>query len=175
MKKKTGYVIAYVLTFFILVGCIYLFAYNWNNNKDFFKMSLSTLMTIVTAIIISFYLVQKKKDERRKIDNIDKILTKVQLFINDTKLIDASTQSALNNALLMQKSLANKLEYIKKNCPKEIEFDLLYICNEFQHLRELYGGHFKDEEYIKKSADDFKKFIINIDDKCDAIHMNLYD
>ena len=168
------YVLACILAMIILVGCIYIFKYNIKNNIDFLKTPLSTLLTLFTGIVISFYLVQRKNDSRRKIDNIDKIINKVQADVNNTQLIDASSQSATNIALLKQKSLASRLEYINKHCPKNIKKDLDYIMGQFLQLRELYGGHFMDQEYIVKSSDDFKKYITNIDDKCDAIHINLY-
>jgi hypothetical protein len=128
----------------------------------------------MSAIFISYYLVQLKNDERRNRDNIDRIISKVQSLISNTELIDASTKNAQAKSLLLQKSLANKLEYIKMNCSHEIKPDLEYICSEFEHLRELYGGHIHDNEYLIKSVDDFKKYIINIDDKCDSLHIKLY-
>lgn len=47
------------------------------------------------------------------------------------------------------------------------------IEGEFESLRELYGEHYTDRDYMEKSTPDIAKRLYLIDDKIDKVHMEL--
>lgn len=69
IKKNLGHIFLIV---FVLV-CIVLGIYNLKNNTEFLKTPLSTIMSILAAVIVSYLFVQKKTDNRRKCEKIDKL------------------------------------------------------------------------------------------------------
>ena len=63
--KKSGWLTRGLVIIFSIVF-IFLLVYNLLRNENFFEASATTLITIFSAVAISYFLVQKKTDIRRK-------------------------------------------------------------------------------------------------------------
>lgn len=151
-----------------IIGFIALGTYNIVFNKDFFKTPLTTLVSVLVAIILSYYLTQRKVDDRRRKEKIDQLLYKIQgIVLEDNFIIVQDTD------LILHRSVANKIQYLEKNIPNEIRDDVNRLANIFKDYRYFYGEHYKDDDYMKKSKKDLLNYITKIDDICDSIHMKL--
>lgn len=155
-----------VILFSIL--CLIFGIYNFSHNKDFLKAPLTTIITILVAVIVSFYLVQRKTDSRRKSEKIDKLLYKVQEMINDPVLITFSP-----NTLLLHRSVINTIKLIETNIAPEFKQDIANIKEKFEYIRNVYGNHYTDEDFMQKSYVDLINYVYLIDDICNKIHMEL--
>lgn len=155
------------LVFFVCI-CIGLGIHNFNTNSEFLKTPLSTIVTILIAVIVSYFLVQKKTDDRRKNEKIDKLLYKIQDIILEEDFLVAEKGS-----LIKQRSIVNKIQYLQENIDNKFENDVCRIREQFDILREFYSEHYQDEEYMKKSQNELMNYIRLVDDACDKIHMKL--
>ena len=156
----------------VLIGIYNIIKYG----QDFFKASIYQIVSLLFAIIITYLLTQKKNDARRKADMLEKMFLGIEKDITDKSLIQFVTVDERNIALLQQKSLASRLEYLKeaKICV-DIASDVEYMAKEMENLREFYGAHMSDKDYMEKSTADMEKYIVNITDKCFAVRLKLYE
>ena len=164
------------------IGCVIVFLLGigiYNIVVDagaFFTASIYQIISLLFAIVITYLLTQRKNDKRRKNDMLDKMILGIQKDISEKTLVCYATEEERSIALLLQKSLASRLEYLKnaRMCASIVD-EIDYISKEMENLREFYGSHMTDKEYMEKSSTDFEKYIVNISDKCFSIRLKLYE
>ena len=147
----------------------------WNickNGTAFFDATIYQILSLSFAVVITFMLTQKKNDERRKIDMLEKMIASIQKDIQNPEVFGYDSEESRELALLNQKSLANRIDILTETCKNNK--DIEYIERELGELREIYGTHMNDGEYMKKSSRDLKRHIVNIEDKCSKIIFDLY-
>lgn len=141
--------------------------YNMCHNNKFWETNFTTLVSIAIAVLISYFFVQHRTDERRKQEKIDKLLYKIQGTILDENFLIIKEED-----LIIQRSIVNKIGYIKENVKnKNNKKDVERIEELFSQYRDFYGNHYLDVEYMKKSNKELQNYISRIDDICDALHM----
>ena len=172
--SKTGRNILSVITgaVFIIV-LIALGIYNCKNNDKFFDASFTTLVTIAIAVIVSYFLVQKKTDKRRKNEKIDDLLYKIQCYVNEDNFVLTGEDISRKN-LILHRTISNKIRCLKslgldKNSKKELE----YIEKNFKDFRRVYGDNYSSREKMEEKYSELKNYVVRIDDACDKIHMTL--
>lgn len=164
IKKNLGHI---VLGVFVL-ACIALGVYNFKNNVDFLKAPLSTIMSILIAVIVSYLFVQKKTDDRRKREKIDKLLYKIQDLISVSDFTDVK-----EGDLILHRSIANKIEFLENNTEDNLKEEAKKLKETFNSYRDFYGNHYADADYMSKSKVELMNYIKLIDDTCDKMHMKL--
>ena len=166
MKRKKS-------DWFIIIGIIIvasiLVIINFNN-KNFFKLNLFQIITLVFSAFLSFYLVQRFTDERRKIDCFEKVLLSIRADVCEDEIYF----SVGKKSLLMQKSIANRIVYLKDCKLKAVAEELGYLESEFEEIRELYSNHNQTEESLQSINDDLYRHQVNITDKIDKIRLKIY-
>lgn len=168
MKNTIGKIVFNIVIGVFIVGCICLSVYNWQFNPEFLVTPLSTILSILIAVVVSFYFVQKKTDHRRKNEKIDKLLYKIQDIILDKNFLEVKEKD-----LIVQRSLANKIEYLANYSDHNISSEIGKIKDKFEDYRTFYGNHYKDADYMKKSQQELLNYVRLIDDICDEIHIKL--
>lgn len=173
MKGKKGNIAIVIIGSMILL-C--LLGYNvYAKGKVFFEASIYQIISLMFALLITFFLTQMKNDERRKLDMLDKMLIDIQKDLNDENILKFETEDERSMALLHQKSVANRLKYlVDNNLFPELEEEIKYIDNEIGHLRDMYGEHMTDMEYMRKSKKQFTLYITNVEDKIFLAHLKLF-
>ena len=156
--------------------------YNFNKNCNFFDASLSTIVSIMIAVIVSFYLVQKKNDLIREKEKIDGLVYKIQEIIMDNSFGSVEDEDIIRKNLIMQRSVANKFEYLSVKFKRlndkintETKESLKNAADKYNEFKEFYGNHYTDKEYIKKSFTEITNYKTLIDDFCDKIHIQLFE
>lgn len=155
------------LGFFILI-CISLGIYNLINNQEFFKTSFSTIVSIIVAVVLSYFLAQRKTDTRRKKEKIDSLLYKIQNIMLSNDFYTVKTEN-----LILQRSIANKIEYIEENIGSDFKDDIKRIKENFERYRNTYGNSYADSKNMNNSERELRNYIALIDDVCDKIHIKL--
>lgn len=163
MKKKS-----FILVILFWLGCLALGIYNGIKNPDFLVTPLSTIISIGVAVVVSYFFVQRKTDDRRKKEKIDKLLYKVQEIILNDNFIEVRDEN-----LIIQRSVINKILYLEDGVDNDIKGDISRIREKFEEFREFYGNHYKDIAYMNKSKKELLNYVRLIDDFCDKIHMKL--
>lgn len=152
----------------VLFLCIIFGIYNFCTNPQFLTASLTSIVTIAIALIVSYFLVQRKTDDRRKREKIDRLLYKIQDTILDKDFLEINTTD-----LITHRSVANKIEYLEDNVTGDIKKKISRIKELFEEYREFYSNHYTDKEYMEKSLKELTNYVARIDDLCDEVHLML--
>jgi len=171
MKKHP--IITHVTFVLFLIGVFILGYYNFKDNADFFKAPFTTLVTITSAVVVSYWLTQSRNDRRAKNQKIDELLYKIQEYISQEDFVKSGQTISTKN-LLLHRSIANKINYLQTlDLDGDIKKELAIIDKNFLDFRTLYGNHYTDPEQMQVYYNAFKHHIAKIDDACDKIHVYL--
>ena len=148
-------------------------------NCNFWTVNISQLLTIIVAVLIAFWASQRKTDERRVKEQIEKITYKIQDVVtspnfvqfdssigseNVTKMLNLNTRK-INNCVTLLKEYSNIID---------IKEEIDYISDQLTEYREFISEKTGDIEYLKKSETHLRKLSDNINTKCDFIILKLY-
>lgn len=151
-----------VLVIIVLYNCVT----DW---KVFLTTNVTSVLSISAVLIVSYYLTQMRNDERKRIDNVERLIIKIQQEIVSEKVIHGK----INMCLLYQRSIANKIGYLRGLDLTKINDDLKYIDEQFITFKDLYGSHMNDTDFPESMEQDFQRLIINIIDRCDEMLVDL--
>ena len=166
MNKRSGRISTVsIVCFAIIIGAVSI--YNICTNDSFFELSVSATLNLAIIIFISYYLTQMRNDKRKQQESIERLIVKIQSEVIRPGLFNGDCEYKIK--LLHQRSITNKIEYIKKLGLAKIATDISYIDTEYNTLRDLYSNHMNNSEDINKLRPDFEKHIMNIADRCDMI------
>lgn len=127
------------------------------------------------VVFVSFYLVQRKNDRRKKIEKIEQIVSKIQEIINDPSIYSVSAEESKQKALMLHRTCSNKINLLRDTEMSDEENKcILNISDEFRRIREFIGEHLEDQGYIDKSKTTITNYIVKIDDLCDTLQLLLY-
>ena len=158
--------------------CILLYigfiAYNVKTNQSFFQASASDCITIGIAIIISYYLVQKRDDQRRQKDIIFELISKIMLIIENEKMYNFSGQTK-EEIMMRNRNISNRihiLEKIKDDFSIVTEVD--FIRAKFDEYCDFIGDNIEKPDYLQQSQNALLRPISLIHTKLEEIALNLY-
>lgn len=171
MKKPIIIVLAVIL----IIPIIVLMIINSINNNKFWEASATTCFSLIFAVALSFYLVQRQNDYRNQKSIFAKLVESLINIIEDTKSYDFSS-STKEEILMKKRSINNKLMLIRSyskqfSIQKEVEF----LDNKFSEYTELIGNHIEDMETLKKMKDDFYRPLSLMSQKLYEIMIKLYN
>lgn len=139
------------------------------NAEDFWSTNITSLLSISAVLFISYYLTQMRNDERKRIDNIERLVMKIQAEISSETLYCGKS----NMCLMYQRSLNNKIEYLQEQNLSSIGSGLDYIHEQFQTYRDMYADHMNDTDFPASIEQDFSRIVVNIVDRCDKMLIEL--
>lgn len=166
--KKRNVNVAYACAAVLPLGI--LFIKNYQNN-GFWDASCVQILTLALTAFVSFFLVQRLADKRRKIDFMEHVIAEIQNVLEHDKVIFSLDREALG----IQSSIGNKLLHLQNHSFAQIKGDIDYIYSEFTELREMYAAHYQDPEGYELIKKDMDRHIHKISNKCDKIRLTLYD
>lgn len=172
MKNATWREVIVAITIIIIFG---IGLCNMVSNEKFWEVSVSSIITLLIATVFSYYFTQSKNDIRKKKEKIDKLLYKIQGIILESSFVESNSEEIARINLIKQRSLANKIECLKRTCKKndEVYKDIEKLGEEFSRFRDFYGEHYKDQEYMIKSQNELQNYITKMDDIADQIHIKI--
>lgn len=166
MNKTISKIIVIVFSVVLVILGIY----NIFNNTEFWKLTITNILTLGVAIIITYYMTQKTNEERRKKDIVGKILDRLYVLITDSRMCEISSRQDIDFVLINIRTISNKI-----TCLKDFSESLNYAqeINQMESLFSEYedfvSDHVEDVEYLTKSKKQLSNKIALIDNKCDMI------
>lgn len=146
-----------------------LIVYNICSQKgEFFKIPIYQVLSLMVAVGVAYYLVQKKNDTRKQKEIIEKSISKIQVLL--IELIDEKNRECAI-ALNLNRQINNKINVLMEYNIEQNE-EISYIKEQFSDIRSYIGDNITaldtlDWKHIKVKVN-------NIESKCDKIVMNLY-
>ena len=171
MDKK---ILRYVGVILLSIGMLGLVLHNINTNDDFFKTSITNVLTLIVAVVLTYYMSQRRNDVRRKKDVVSKILDKICVLISDSRMCEITEKKDVEFILINIRTISNKI-----TCLESLSVQLGYkneldqIKNIFSEYEDFVSEHISDIDYLKKSRKDLSNKIALIEKKCDTILVNI--
>lgn len=145
-------------------------------NKDFWDASVTSCLTLLVALVVSYYFSQKNLDERRQKETYLKLLEKVQRLVSDKDLVEIRTSADIEVVLMKKRELNNYVYILKKYAEKfSLKEDIKFIEEKTQEYTDFLGNHQQDVEYLKKSSNELARPLLLIDSRLSEIMIKLFE
>ncbi len=161
----------------LIVGIIILMMYNviCIHNTNFWNFTIANGMTLLVALVVSYYLTQKNIDERNRKELYMRQLDKLQCIVVQECLYIITLDSDINKLLMEKRKINNSITILEKyakefGLKKEIEF----IKDRAKEYADLLGEHQKDLEYLSKSSIELKRPLDLIEQKINEMEMKIF-
>lgn len=172
-KILIGKWIIIIITVFLVIG---LSIYNFKKNDEFLIVNISSIITLIITITVAYMLTQRKLDERKKKDQVEYLLNKMQDMLKDKNVTYITNKDDLHYNIMFQKSFDNRVKILKDNAYSLVDSKMLdYIEKEFKLYKEFIGEKYSDIQYLQQSEKHLNKYIGNIDYKLDELILSLYN
>lgn len=160
----------------ILILLIILVAYNICNNSTFFELSISSLLTLFTAIFISFYLVQRNTDQRYQKQIYCNLLFEIQKFVTNPSNYTFNENTDSINITTQKRVLSNYLGIVNSHSEKfGLEKEAKFIFDKYTEYDNLIGNHITDITYLSKSKEELQRPLDLINSKVYEMMLKLYN
>ena len=157
----------------LLVMCLNIFI--WKND-EFWNTSITSCLTLLVALVVSYYFSQKNLDERRQKEAYLKLLEKVQQLVSDKNLIEIRKDTDFEVILMKKRELNNCVYILKEYADKfSVKDDIKFIEEKTQEYTEFLGNHQQDIEYLEKSSKDLARPLLLIDSRISEVMIKLFE
>lgn len=163
-----------LLVLVITVGLGGLILYNIKTNPSFGETSVSSCITIIIALVFSYWLVQRKNDLRKQKEILASLLFDLRTQFEKEDMYDLSQMSP-SSINMRNRDISNKigiLDSVKEEF--SIAADVDFIYEKFDEYKELIGNHINDPGYLQNSSFELKRPIMLISTKLFEIAFGLY-
>lgn len=172
----------------VIIGAIIVFGgavlFKLNIGREaFFEASLIQLLTLATAIGITYLAVQHKTDQREAKKHAECVIEKLQTLVSASSFyriqhIDGNEKTKEEIQLRIQATNRRINNYIDvlNDYGKALRFteEIKYIKEEFDKYREIVDSYQNDMDYLEKSEPLLKKYSDNISNKCDRVIVKMF-
>ena len=177
-KKKhrlsSSWLVAITLTIIVVLICV--INALCEKNPTFWEMSFSTGLSIVIGIWVSFMLVQRQTDIRKKKEALCELMKSIQDIVTneDAYVIDDRiTQQSLT---MRTRDINNHLRILKKYGSEfGLGEDILFIEEKAHEYEQIIGDHITDRGYLAKSALELQRPLNLIEVRLFDMILKLYD
>lgn len=143
--------------------------------SDFLKINIGSIITFTLAIVVTYLFNQKKSDERKKKDQIEKLLVKLQISLSSDYVVCIDNENSKKLNTIFQRFFDNRIDMLTKLDTNIVnKKSLQYIKERFKEYKLAIGNEIHDFEGLRDLETELTKYIQNIDYKIDEILLNIY-
>lgn len=145
------------------------------SNPNFWEIGFSSCVSILIAAWVSFFLVQRQTDLRKKKDALVSLMTSIQDIVTneDAYLIDEKVTS--QSLTMRTRDLSNHLGILKKYGEEfNLDEDIKFIEERTNEYKEIIGDHITDIEHLSKSALELQRPLNLIEARLFEMILKLY-
>lgn len=174
MNKKDYSAWKWILGILCAIAFLIFTVYNVVKNSDFWEASAVNIITILIAIVISYFFVQRKSDLRKQKDILLSLINGFQLQITSEKAYDFTGQTG-EEILMRKRDISNKLHILSELQDNfSIQTEVKFLNEKFDEYDQLISDHIADLDYLVKSKNELRRPLDLINDKLVRISINLY-
>ena len=171
MRKGEGRLAVLASTIVIVVLGIYNMIYN----PSFWNCSFANCLTLLVAVFISFFLVQKRADRKNQKDALVKLLNAIQDLADTKDAYEVHENDDPNTLTMRKRQLSNYAGILKKNADQfGITDEATFINDKVEEYADFLGNHIDDLNYLSHSAKDLRRPLELRDSKIYEIIFKLY-
>lgn len=158
------------------VVCLMLINIFVRKNEEFWDASITSCLTLLVALVVSYYLVQKSLDERRQKESYLKLLERVQQLVSDKALVEIITDTDIDVVLMKKRELNNCVYILKEYAGKfSLKEDIQFIDERTQEYAEFLGNHQDDIDYLTRSSKELVRPLLLIQSRVSKIMIKLFE
>ena len=143
-------------------------------NENF--MSIESCLTLVIALVVSYYFTQKNQDERNKKEIYLHLMEKMQRLVSEDCLSNISENTDINIILMKKREINNCTTTLEKYAKEfHIEEEVQFISDKVREYTEFFGTHQDDVAYLAKSTKELKRPLDLIEQKLNEAMIKIFD
>lgn len=172
MKKKNclSWITIAIIIITVILGII-----NAIKNNDFWTVSFSTCLSIVIAVLVSYFFVQRQTDYRRQKEIFINLLDSLRNIIDDEKAYQFQDVSK-EQILMRKRAISNKILLIEKFKDMfGIQDAVSFLEDKNNEYVAVIDGHIDDLETLKKMPNELFRPLSLMSDKIFEIMVILFD
>ena len=182
-SKGSGIVVATVATCILCAVIVGVGIYCWaKNSQAFFSLSVANCLTLLVAVLLSFFYVQKqaandrtKADLRKQKDAAIRLLEALESAIKSQSAHTLPDDGNTESLLMTKRRISNFIQTLKKNADTfQINEELQMIEERFTEYSEIIGERMNDLEYFRKSQKDIQRPLLVMEAKIYDLIFTLY-
>ena len=145
-------------------------------NENFWNMSIESCLTLVIALVVSYYFTQKNQDERNKKEIYLHLMEKMQRLVSEDCLSNISENTDINIILMKKREINNCTTTLEKYAKEfHIEEEVQFISDKVREYTEFFGTHQDDVAYLAKSTKELKRPLDIIEQKLNEAMIKIFD
>ena len=170
MDKINKIILAAAVAVVLIIG-----VFNCIVNEKFWELSISNVLTLLVALIITFLLTQKTTEVRRKKDVVVKMLDRLYILLSDIRMVKIQSQETIDFVKIQNRTISNKITCLEKFA-KDLKFEeeIRKMKTDFDSYENFFSEHMSDLDYLIKSERTFNNKMQLLDNQCDNILAKLY-
>lgn len=174
MNRKSVSIGKWILSVLLAIAFVVFVIYNIINNDEFWNASAVNIITILIAIVISYFFVQRKSDLRKQKDILLNLINGLQLQISSEKAYNFTNQTG-EEILMRKRDISNKIHILSEiQDAFSLHDEVKFVCDKFDEYEKLISDHISDLEYLVKSQNELRRPLDLINNKLVSISINLY-
>ena len=174
MRKIGLYAFAIILSLgficWIIISC--------EMPESYISAPIHSIITIVLALFVSYYLVQKNTDKRKRYELAERLIEQAKNKVTDVLSLLHNNELTKKNYLLPKRAISNKLDICERITVKENYKVKLNQCKEKIKNFETFieDGTTKNDldKYIRDNKQEAIKIFEDIEHYCDEIIVGLW-
>ena len=116
IKKHSKCLVITILITLVILGGVNIYNNGW---KDFIKMNAYEIVTIAIALLVTYYLTERKNDIRKLNNKIENICNNMQVYLREEYGITPSKKNK-EKVLMNIRYISNKIHILEKLSEKNI-------------------------------------------------------
>lgn len=173
-EKKYKKILKIVFILILTLAYLAFVLYNICTNSKFWEASAINCITVGIAIVISYYLVQKRSDQRKQKEIIIDLIFKLQKQIEEEHMYNLEGQQK-EGVLLRSRNINNKIHILKEvACRYAISEDIRFIEEKFNEYNDFIGNHIEALEELTNFKSELRRPIDLISNRLITIALKLY-
>ncbi len=145
------------------------------NQKSFFTFPIKDLITVLMAIIVSYYLSHKKNDKRKLKEEADDVVEKIQkitIILRDCDIMDAEMQPKI---LVLIKNIKSKFMILDAVADKVgIAEEIAYCLDKLEKYEKLLASEPTNRQGLLALQAKAYDYLSDIDNHLDEVQIKLY-
>lgn len=157
----------------IFIGLINVFVIK---NVEFWETSVTSCITILVALLVSYYFSKKNQDEKNQKESYLKVMEKMQNLVNEEYMFKINDQNSIHMILMKKRELNNSVNILKTYSSRfNLDKEIAFVDEKVQEYATFFGNHQDDLKYLKQSELDLKRPLELIDSKLQEAMIKLFE
>lgn len=173
LKKCEIIILSVIIGAVIILALVNVFCIN---NDQFFEISMSTCISIIVVLLVSYWLTNNSQDERNQKEIYLRILEKVVVLVNDPIMFKVDEKTDIFLILMKKRELNNTVTLLKEYSKKfNVENELISIDEKVQEYADLIGNHQDDLLFLSRCEKDLRRPLELIENKVYEAMMKVFE